>query len=204
MDSAGDGYLYERPERTQTCWACLRYCHARLETRNSRVPSILWKRNSLSFPWYFPEKVLKFNEKYFLVEVCYIHKSHYNQSVNEHNLHMAQDAHTPNWRKPFPSGSLSQIPWVFPDFWCFPQIPWVFPDWKIGNSFSRFSLISRVAGNPEQIVQPSSGQLLLDYHARVTSKTIREPHLFQACVFSWVKNQWAAGQDSLSCFQCLV
>ena len=35
----------------------------------------------------------------------------------------------------------------FPDFWHFPQIPWVFPDWKIGNSFSRFSLISRVAGN---------------------------------------------------------
>ena len=50
----------------------------------------------------------------------------------------------PNWRKP----SLSQTPWVFLDFLCFSQIPWLFPDWKIGNSFSRFSLISRVAGNP--------------------------------------------------------
>ena len=69
-------------------------------------------------------------------------------SVNEHSFqeHMAQDAHTPNWRKPFPSWSLSQIPGDFPDF--FFKIPWVFPDWKIGISSSGVSLISRVAGNP--------------------------------------------------------
>ena len=30
-----------------------------------RIPSTLWKRNSLSFPWYFPKKVPKFHEKYF-------------------------------------------------------------------------------------------------------------------------------------------
>ena len=42
------------------------------------------------------------------------------------------------------TNSLS-FPWFF---LCFPQIPWVFLDWKIGNLFSRFSLISRVVGKP--------------------------------------------------------
>ena len=91
-------------------------------------------------PWVFPDISLRTFQNSMRNTFslrCYIQKSHYNQSVNELG-HMAQDAHTPNWRKPFPSGSLSQIPWVVPDLWCFSQIPWVFPDWKIGNSFSRF------------------------------------------------------------------
>ena len=48
-------------------------------------------------------------------EVCNIHtvfintKIHHSQSVNGHKLgrFITQDAHMPNWRKPFPSGSLS-------------------------------------------------------------------------------------------------
>ena len=71
----------------------------------------IWKRNSLSFPWYFHEKYFPFNEvagksrsgsntllhSQLLLsgEVCHIHKSHYNQSVNGHNLgRMAQDPQT--------------------------------------------------------------------------------------------------------------
>ena len=112
----------------------------------------------LRFPWYFPEKVPKFHEKSFpfnefpgksrsgssaascyCVEKCVIF-TQATITVSQWTQlgHMAQDPHTPNWRKPFPSGSLSQIPWVFPEFL---------------NSFSRFSLISRVAGNPVQAVK---------------------------------------------------
>ena len=119
---------------------------------------------------------------------CTWHKTHIHQTGE--NLSLLGRCHK------FPEFSL--IVGVYPKF------PEFSLTGKLETHFQGFSLISRVAGNPEQIVQPSSGQLLLDYHARVTSKTIREPHLFQACVFSWVKNQWAAGQDSLSCFQCLV
>ena len=122
-------------------------------------------------PWVFPERVSKFHEKYFpfnavagksrsgsstahcyCLERCVIFTKATitSQSMNTIWTHGTRHTYqgTPNWRKPFPSGSLSQIPWVFPDFLCFSQIPWVFPDWKIGNSFSRFSLLSRVAGNP--------------------------------------------------------
>ena len=69
-------------------------------------------------------------------------------------------AHTPNWQKPFPlsSGALSQTPSVFPDLLRLSQIPRVFPTWKIRNSFSRFSLISRVAGSWE----PRLAILVLD------------------------------------------
>ena len=57
------------------------------------------------------------------------------------NGHMAQDAHTRNWWKPFPSGSLSQIPWVFVVFPNSRSFPWlenwklifkVFPDFQSG------------------------------------------------------------------------
>ena len=43
---------------------------------------------------------------------------------------------------------LNKIPWFFPDLRNFSQIPWLFPDWKNWKCFSRFSLISRLAGNP--------------------------------------------------------
>ena len=110
-----------------------------------RGPSILWKRNSLSLPWYFPEKVPKFNEKYFLIEVCYIHKSHHNQSVNEHNLDTWHKTHIPQTGEnlsllghchKFPEFSL--IFGIFPKFpefsltgkleTHFQGFPW-FPEW---------------------------------------------------------------------------
>ena len=101
--------------------------------------------------------------------IVWIHKSHYNQSVNEH---MAQDAHIPNRWKPFLSGSLSQFPWVF-------------PDWKIGNCFSRFSLISRVAGNTVNTVTLHSAPFskIYDISPMITSmKSTHESALFKHSV----------------------
>ena len=63
---------------------------------------------------------------------------------------MAQDAH-PFWVTDTNSPSF----FFFFFFGGGSQIPWVFPDWKIGNSFSRSSLISSVAGNPDQWKHPS-------------------------------------------------
>ena len=79
-----------------------------------RVPSILWKRNSLSFPW---ESSKIQWEILSCWGVIFKKNAITSQSMNT-TRHMAHDAHTPNWRKPFPPGSLSQIPWVFPDFFC--------------------------------------------------------------------------------------
>ena len=139
---------------------CLWYLIYTHYSPSIRVPRILWKRNSLSFPWYFPEKVPKFNEKYFLNEVCYIHDSHYNQSVNEHNLDTWHKTHIHQTGENLSLlGHCHKFPEFSLIFWCFPQIPWVFPDWKIGNSFSRFSLISRVAGNPVHICDEASTDL---------------------------------------------
>ena len=100
---------------------------------------------SLIFPWESSKNLM--GNTFSSRCVIFTKATITSQSMNTTWTH-GTDAPTPNWRNPFPSGSLLQIPWVFPDFWCFPQIPRVFPDWKIGNSFSRFSLISRVAGNP--------------------------------------------------------
>ena len=99
---------------------------------------------SLIFPW----EISKITRNTFSSRcVIFTEAIITSQSMDTTWTHGTRRTYT-NWRKAFPSGSHSHIPWVFPDFWCFPQIPWVFPDWKIGNSFSRFSLISRVAGNP--------------------------------------------------------
>ena len=53
---------------------------------------------------------------------------------------MAQDARTSNWRKPFPTGSLSQIPWVFPVFsLCFSfKVPRFSLTGKLGTHFQGF------------------------------------------------------------------
>ena len=91
-------------------------------------------------PWVFPDISLrKFQNSMrnsFLLRCVILdtwHKTHIRQTGE--NLSLLGRCHN------FPE---------FPLFFlCFSQIPWVFPDWKIGNSFSRFSLISRVAGNPD-------------------------------------------------------
>ena len=77
--------------------------------------------------------------------MCNIHKSHYNQSVNEHNLDTGTIRTYPKRAKTFPFWVTVTNSLSFPWFCC---VSPKFPDWKIGNSFSRFSLISRVAGNP--------------------------------------------------------
>ena len=67
----------------------------------------------------------------YCLEVCHIHKSHYNQSVNGHNLgRMAQD---PQTNQTGENLSLLGHYHKFPEFsliflW-FNKIPWVFPDW---------------------------------------------------------------------------
>ena len=133
-----------------------------------RVPSTLWKRNSLNFPWYFPEKVPKFHENYFpfneaagksrsgsctancyCLERCVIFTKATitSQSMNTTWTH-PQDAHVPqNGENLSLLGHCHKFPRVSPDFVCFPQIPCVFPG-KMETHFSRFPLISRVAGNP--------------------------------------------------------
>ena len=88
-------------------------------------------------PWVFPEKVQKFNENYFLIEVCYIHKSHSSQSMNTTWTHGTRRTYT-KLVKTFPfwvtvTNSLS-FPWLFAFSLTgklkthFQGFPW-FPEW---------------------------------------------------------------------------
>ena len=106
---------------------------------------------SLIFPWEISETQWEILSHW---GVLFTKATITSQSMNITWTHGTR--RTTNWRKPLRSGSLSQIPWVFPEFWCFSQIP-SFP-WLENWNLIRFSLVSRVAGNPV-IAYPHGGSL---------------------------------------------